>query len=315
MLRNSTSSKLRRTVGIFVAAVVAAHTALAQDADLEICLEGKGSLSALGLACERALSLPTTRGATRATLLVRRAGLFAAEGNVDDALADLAAAVAANPYSAAAHNLRGLLRHRRGDIDGALSDFASAASLNPHDGEPHGHWAALLLQLKRSEEAIAHAEKALSLAPGHALASLVLGAKAFGDEDFQKAAQHFRSVLEGPRLNYPLAAFWYAAAVARQGGDAAEAFAPYRWWWDVGGWPEAMAGLFDGELEAAAVEKAIPPGARSGRTQALFFLSQWRHANGAPQAAHKTLEEALIGAPPYLLEAIVAKRMLGRVAN
>ena len=304
-----------RALGLFILAVFAAHSAMAQDPSLEICLEGNGPADALRFACDRAISLPTTIGATRATILVRRAQLLAGTGRVDDALVDVAAAIATNPHSGTARNLRGLLRHRQGDLQGALSDFGYAASLNPYDADPLGHRAAVLFQLNRRSEALAHVEKALSVMPDHPLATLVLGANAYADEDFHNAAKHFKSVLESPRLTYPLAAFWYAAAVARDGGDLRQALAPYRWWWDDGGWGEAVAQLFDGDLDDEAVEKTITAGDRSGQTQALFFLSQWRHANGSQQAAHETLERALIDASPYLLETIVAKRLLERVSN
>ena len=304
-----------RALGILIVGVCAAHSAMAQEASLQNCLEGNGPAEALRFACDRAISLPTTVGATRATILVRRAQLLAASGRFDAALADATDAIATNPHSTTARNLRGLLRHRQGDLDGALSDFADAASLNPYDADPLGHRAAVLFQLNRRSEALAHAEKALSVMPDHPLATLILGANAYADEDFQNAAKHFKSVLESPRLNYPLAAFWYAAAVARGGGDLRQAFAPYRWWWGDGGWGEALAQLFDGDLDDEAVEQIITAGDRSGQTQAWFFLAQWRHVNATQQAAHETLEKALIDASPYLLETIVAKRLLERAAN
>ncbi len=304
-----------RTLGIFIVGVFAAHSAMAQEPSVAACFEGIGPPDALRFACDRALSLPTTVGATRATMLVRRARLLSAVGRFGAAQADVADAIATNPHSATARNLRGLLRHRHGDLEGALGDFGYAATLNPYDAEPHGYRAGVLLQLDRRKEALANAEKALSILPSHPLATLILGANAYADEDFHNAAKHFKSVLENPRLNYPLAAFWYAAAVARDGGDMRKAFAPYSWWWDGGGWPEALAHLFDGDTEDEAVEKTITAGDRSEQTQALFFLSQWRHANGMRQAAYETLEQALIGAPPYLLETIIAKRLLERISN
>ena len=304
-----------RALGGLIVGVVAAHSAMAREPSLEICLEGTGPADVLRFACDRAISLPTTVGATRATILVRRAQLLFVTGRFDGALADVADAIATNPHSATARNLRGLLRHRLGNLETALGDFGYAATLNPYDAEPHGYRAAVLFQLNRRKAATAAAEKALSILPSHPLATLILGANAFVDEEYRRAAKHFRSVLESPGLNYPLAAFWYAAAVARDGGDAGAAFEPYGWWWDVGGWRQALADLFAGNAELEAVEKSIAAGNQPNSTRAWFFLSQWRHANGTEQAAYETLEKALVDAPPYLLETIVAKRLLERVGN
>lgn len=297
-----------------VAGAFATPTAMAQNVLFETCLEANGPPDALRFACSRALSLPEVSAATRATLLVRRAQLHASARRSSDALSDIAAALNANPYSASAYRLRGLLRHHDGDTNGALADFAKAIALNPHDARPHSHKAAVLLQLNRRTQATAAALQALSIEPGNPLAHLILGAGAFAARDFATAAEHFRTVLDGPRLNYPLAAFWYAAAVARNGGDGKAAFAPYSWWWNVGGWPEALADVFDGSGNIENVRKTISKQDHAGRAQALFFLAQWQFANKTRMIALNTLAEAAHGAP-HLLEVIVAKFLLKNLSN
>ena len=152
----------RALVG-FIVGVVAAHSAIAREPSLEICLEATGPADVIRFACDRAISLPTTVGVTRATILVRRAQLLLATGRFDGALADVADAIATNPHSATARNLRGLLRHRLGDLPAALGDFGYAATLNPYYADPHGYRAAVLFQLNRRKQALAEAEKALSI--------------------------------------------------------------------------------------------------------------------------------------------------------
>lgn len=298
------------TVGIF-----AMDAAKAQNMLSETCLEASGPPDALHFACTQALDLPGTSAISKATILVRRAQLRAEMGRGNDALKDVDAALKANPFSASAYRLRGLLRHHQGDTAGALADFADAVRLNPHEAAPHGHQAAVLLQLGRPAESSVAALHALSIEPGNPLALLTLGARSFAERDFAAAAKRFHAVLEGPRLNYPLAAFWYAAAVARDGGDGKAAFAPYRWWWQVGGWPQALSDIYAGRGQMADAGKISAEQNPAGRAQALFFLSQWQFVHSEPNVAFETLTKATEKSPPHLMEVIVAKYLSKRLSN
>jgi tetratricopeptide (TPR) repeat protein len=302
------------SVCFVVAWLTAVADAVAHDQASEACLEGNGAPDALVFACGRALFANGNHGVTRATLLVRRAQLLTTMGRKREAERDIAAALDANPYSAGAYNLRGLIRHQAGATTGALADFAKSAELNPHFAEPLSQRAALLLQLNRTGTRDA-VKAALAIDPDNTLAQMVLGAKAFGDRDFQAAALHFKAVLEGPRLTYPLAAFWYAAAVLRNGGNLEAAFEPYRWWWDVGGWPQALAELYTGKGDIKSAERAAIDAEHGGRMQTYFFVAQVMIAKGDGNTAVELLEKSLDGAPSYLLETIIARRIVSERMN
>lgn len=55
-------------------------------------------------------------------------------GQLDEALAELDAAIAANPADAEALTLRGKVRWRKGDTGGAMTDYTAASKLDP-DGQ------------------------------------------------------------------------------------------------------------------------------------------------------------------------------------
>lgn len=102
-------------------------------------------------------------GEERAEVLFERAQTFDEMGLIDEAIADLTAALEACPDYAAALAQRGNLRAERGDLDAALADLDAAVKLDKRDDLTRRWRAAANRRAGNLDRALAEIEKALRL--------------------------------------------------------------------------------------------------------------------------------------------------------
>jgi tetratricopeptide (TPR) repeat protein len=98
--------------------------------DRALCRGGAAEAQSRLAACTRALEDRQSRGTERARLLVARAFLYHRQRDFANALADLDAAIAADPRYAPAYRGRGAILHDRKDYDGAIAEQDRALKLN-----------------------------------------------------------------------------------------------------------------------------------------------------------------------------------------
>jgi tetratricopeptide (TPR) repeat protein len=97
--------------------------------------------------------------------LMNRATMLNAMGHTEQALEDWKRAVALDPKSAVAHYELGRLQHVTLDFVGAVASLNRALSLGLKTPDVYGTYANALLELGRSEEALAAFQEALALDP------------------------------------------------------------------------------------------------------------------------------------------------------
>lgn len=115
----------------------------------------------------------------------RRALLKARQGEIEDALADMAIVAQRHPAYGPAHWRRGLWWLDRGDLEKAAAAFTAATQISPAD--PAGHIGLALVQLSKREDAGAARtlEQLLARSPGERYALHLLGTayRRLGRED------------------------------------------------------------------------------------------------------------------------------------
>lgn len=114
-------------------------------------------------AFERALALDPTQSLALDTRGDYRASV---EGRLEDAVADLRAAVAAQPGDSNAWNTLGLLESAQGNSHAALRAFQTARDLDPQDALYHANLALFYLEQMRFPDAKAELDLAMAADPG-----------------------------------------------------------------------------------------------------------------------------------------------------
>ncbi len=135
------------------------------------------------------------------------------KGDLDDALADLDAAIRINPGLAGAYVARGAVRRAKSDIKAALADFDRAISIDRNLSQAYDQRANLFLDLgditaaladikrslaldPRSDGAIAEFDRAIELNPKMAWAYQGRGTARMAKGDFEPAIVDFSRALE-----------------------------------------------------------------------------------------------------------------------
>lgn len=103
-----------------------------------------------------------TDGQKRAKIRLELALGYFEQGQITVALDETKQAIAADPGSADAYNLRGLIYMRLNDMGLARDSFSRAMSLNPRDGNVYHNYAWLSCQETRYSEATTFFDRALS---------------------------------------------------------------------------------------------------------------------------------------------------------
>jgi len=163
---NSLGTAYQRA-GRAAAARVEFEAAVAAD---PACLEAHCNLGAVSLAAgdpaaaavSYRLALNLDRHCVEAALELARA--LERDGRIDEAIAALIDAAAANPKAAEVHYARGIMLHRAGRLDDALECYEAALSLRPDYAAPWRDRARALEGLQRLPESLESYHKAVSLA-------------------------------------------------------------------------------------------------------------------------------------------------------
>lgn len=154
---------------------------------------------------------PRHRGARLAL-----ATLLAGRGLHPEALAVCAEGSAIDPADPAFPVLDARIRAEAGDPAGAIASLGRARVAFPHSAETHGLLAALLQRQGRSDDAVAHFERALQLEPARAAWWLGLGLAHEARADRSAAALAYRGARRSGGLE-PAALAWLDERLARLG--------------------------------------------------------------------------------------------------
>lgn len=154
------------------------------------------SLSKDGVQTDMLTASDETDGQKRAKIRLELAFGYLEQGQVTIALDETKQAISADPTSADAYNLRGLIYMRLNDFNLARDSFVRALAFNPKDGNILHNFGWLSCQETRFQESIAYFDRALS-SPGYAghaktllakgICQLRMGDKALAESSFQRS--------------------------------------------------------------------------------------------------------------------------------
>jgi tetratricopeptide (TPR) repeat protein len=244
------------------------------------------------------------------------------QGRLAEAGEMFAAAVAAEPSSALAHQLLGIVQLQTGEAEAGLGSLRRSIALDPNDATAHGNLANALRDLGRAEEALesygqalarnpgfvealgnramllgglgrldealADCERAVALAPGHPMTHMARGNVLLGLGRRREAAASFEAAL---RLAPGVPDLWILFG-------------------------EAAAGDGQNEPAAGAFEQALALGAEGTRLRLGLGAALWNL--GRPEAALAHYDRA-IAIEPGLAQAWAGRgatlRLLDRHAE
>ncbi|NOT27565.1 MAG: tetratricopeptide repeat protein [Acidobacteria bacterium] len=100
------------------------------------------------------------------------------------------------PESAATHNTLGIGWAAQGRIDEAMAEFMKALALDPDDASTHWHLGAGFASLNRRQEALEHLQRSAQLNPGNGLVQQDLGVLLADAGRWDEAADHLENALQ-----------------------------------------------------------------------------------------------------------------------
>jgi tetratricopeptide (TPR) repeat protein len=161
---------------------------------LAIALMATGNLDRAAALFEKAVVLS---GQAVPDLYFNLGHVYAAKGDLDNALKNFRLASSANPSSAKYHLWLGVALLDKGDARAAEPEFLSALSADDANASAHAKLGTVYLRLGRLDDALAHLRKALALSPADPEAHEVLAKVLAAKRDFAGALGVLR---EGMRL-------------------------------------------------------------------------------------------------------------------
>jgi lipoprotein NlpI len=220
-------------------------------------------------------------------------------GDLDHAVQDFDAAIAANPRFTDALNYRGGIRRRNGDYDGAIADFTASIAASD-DARIHLARGGAYRAKGDYEHAVEDYEEALTLVPGR-IALIEARAQAnFSMARYEAAAADFSRVLDFDAASGG-AALWLYLSRARGGDQAAAAT-------DLAArapklrqpeWPFAAVSLFLGQ---GSVEATLAAAKRPDeRCEARIFVGEWHLLRGDAAAAAASFD-SMNDCPPFFID-------------
>jgi predicted O-linked N-acetylglucosamine transferase (SPINDLY family) len=211
------------------------------------------------------------------------------QGRIREALDEAEAFARADPRSAVAANMIGVLSLNLGDREAAVEAFRRALSLDPGFAEVEANLGTLLTEMGRPREALPHLERALAARPGAGgiLSSLANAQTALGART-ESVALYRRAIVADPAFPHAysnlgalltqLGQFDEAEGMCTQALSLKPDFAEA--WVNYGHLLAAMQRI--GEAEAAFRRAiAVDPGQNAARTGLALLLAE----NGQPEAA------------------------------
>lgn len=233
--------------------------------------------------------------------LFERGRFYAAVvGDLDRAVRDLDAAIAAAPNYTDALDYRAGIRRRNGDYDGAIKDFTASIAVDD-DARIHVARGGAYRAKGDDAHAVEDYEEALTLVPGRAAFIEARGQANFSMARYEAAAADFASLLDSDAASAP-AALWLYLARARAGDQAAAAAelaarAPKL---RQPEWPFAAVELFLGRTtEAATLAAATRP---QEHCEARIFVGEWHVLRGDAAAAAALLRSMEADCPKFFID-------------
>ncbi len=120
---------------------------------------------------------------------------LAAQGKLDQAVAHYAVALRLKPDLAKAHNNLGLALAKQGRLDQAMAQYAEALRLDPDFAEVHYNLGNILMKQDKLDQATAQYAEALRLKPNYADAHNNLGVALKAQGKMDQAIAHFAEAL------------------------------------------------------------------------------------------------------------------------
>src|SRR5205807_2586409 len=117
--------------------------------------------------CSRAIDSQQYTGRSLARLHVRRGGAYAAQGDIDHAMADFKEAMRLDPTYPGAYNSRAIAWYHIGDLDRAVADFDQAIRLDPKDAQAYYNRGIAREMKRRMQDALADFKMYSRLAPSN----------------------------------------------------------------------------------------------------------------------------------------------------
>jgi Flp pilus assembly protein TadD len=154
-----------------------------------------------------------------------KGNVFFHQGDIDGAIREYRAAIAAAPTDPAGHTLLGNALFEKGDLDGALAAYRDALSHDPRAGEARRGIGTTLLRQGKTAEAEKSFTELCASSPGDYQAEEALGKLLLARGDLDGAEAHLREAVRWAR-NDPAALYPLGLTLARkkQQAQALEVF-------------------------------------------------------------------------------------------
>jgi tetratricopeptide (TPR) repeat protein len=158
---------------------------------------GSGAIRRLLERMSQPRSVPGSAGEVDASPLVVQGVEHQRAGRLAEAEAALRTALRANPRSATAYNVLGIVLHQRGDLPGAQASFGKAAELDPRSFEAQNNLGNSLLEGGQVARAEACYRAAVAIKPGFLQGHANLGGLLRQSGRLDEAAECYERVLAG----------------------------------------------------------------------------------------------------------------------
>jgi lipoprotein NlpI len=297
--------------------MLAAAGAHAQASDAERCRAGGNNPDVVIKHCTAAIGSGKFAGEELARLYESRSEEWANKGDYDRAISDASAALKHAPKMAQAHYQRGLAWANKGDYDRAIADFDAALQLRPGNASVHASRAVEYSVKGDYARAIADFDAALKIDPKATDAQFARGRTLFYMSEYARAAQDIEAAFKAQPNAY--VALWLYLARKRGGVTGAEALLERDMSGFRGGWPFAVAVLYDGRTDPQSVAVAAgdsdPVRRRELGCEANFYIAHWHLGKGERADAHTRLQNVQRECPKNILEYEGAVAELRRLAQ
>lgn len=312
------AAAVRGFVFALLLTAAAAHAQTDPETDADRCASITNNSDLAIQHCTRAIDSKRYAGGELARLRHNRGVEYLAKGQLDQAIADLDAAIRLDANFGDAYYHRGNAWSARGDSARAIADFDVALKLNPKDRETLASRAYEWVIKGDYARAVADRDAAVRLDPKSSEAIFGRARARFYAGDYTRAIADLE---EAFRIDAgPYAALWlYLArqragvpeAAALLGGATAEA--------QRTGWPGPVLTLYLGRMDVASVMNAATDRdaklQREQRCEANFYVAHWHLIQGRREPALALLKEARAGCPKDFLEYEGAAAELQRLSK
>lgn len=203
-------------------------------------------------------------------------------------------------------------------IQEAIADLEAAVRLDPSNADAHAGLAVNALLASRDDKAIEAASKAVQLSPTTISARYTRAYANYYKRNYRDARQELQDILNSrAEVDRGYAALWLYIAARREGADGREAIKPYVSADRGQNWPHPVLQYFEGSIDIVRALAATSEDGKlnPGRLCELYFYAGQKlllngDVSGAQQYFRKSVETGVVEFNEYVL----AKRELDRLA-